>query len=135
MIFHHHIRCFRRQKEARFLFWTPWLGKVQHTGFRSFAKRKSASTRGGGSICLSGDKRCAVGRDAWLAGLCSSYTLLKARKFEWNPYWLESYHLLYFWGKFGGGIAAGLHFCYCFPLIVSYKAAVERSIATASYGW
>lgn len=39
-----------------------------------------------------------------------------------------------FWGKFGGGTAAGLHFCFCFPLIVSYKASVERSIAAASYG-
>lgn len=47
---------------------------------------------------------------------------------------LKTSYLLNFWGKFGGGIAAGLHFCFCFPLIVSYKAAIERPIATASYG-
>ena len=86
-----------------------------HTSLRLFAKRKSATTRRGRSICLSSDKRCAVGRDAWLAGLSFLILLTHSAKAVEDSYWLASYCLLIFWGKFGGRFSAGLHFCFCFP--------------------
>lgn len=89
--------------------------KGSHTSFRSFAKRKGASKRRGRKICLLGGKRCAVGRDTWLAGLSFLILLTHSAIFEEDAYWLESYCLLIFWGKFGRGTSAGLHFCFCFP--------------------
>lgn len=120
--------------KGRYLFWTPWLGKVHTRVFVHLQSAKGATKRRGRSICLSGGKRCAVGRDTWLAGLSFLILLTHSAKFEEDAYWLESYRLLIFWGKFGGGISAGLHFCFCFPPMYHMRLSFERSIAAAPYG-
>lgn len=97
---------------GRYLFWTLWLGRI-HT--RVVGHLQSAEARQGVADDVLFDRRYAAGRDAWLAGLSLLVLLTHSAKVEEDSYWLKSDCLLIFWGKFGGGTSAGLHFCFCFP--------------------